>query len=92
MERLHVLECEDDIGEANSRDDDSNGPNRDRILGSVSLKANCYGAETTKPPHGSLETTKPPHGGLENNKATAWWPETTKPPYGGLAVKYLRVL
>ena len=41
MERLHVLECEDDIGEANSRDDDSNGPNRDRILGAVSLKANC---------------------------------------------------
>ena len=34
MEWMYVLECE---GE-------SNGPNSDRLLGSVSLKANCYGA------------------------------------------------
>ena len=34
MEWLHVLECKDD----------SVGPNSERLLGSVSLKANCYGA------------------------------------------------
>lgn len=34
MEWLHVLKCKDD----------SDGPNSERLLGSVSLKANCYGA------------------------------------------------
>lgn len=48
MEWLHVIECEDED------EDDSDVPNSDRILGSVSLKANCYDSETTKPPHGGL--------------------------------------
>lgn len=50
MEWLHVIECEDE----DEDEDDSDGPNSDRILGSVSLKANCYDSESTKPPHGGL--------------------------------------